>query len=60
MVINTETGQGQMQGEDKGRNKPNRVRGVFYPKQDNNADGSTPSATATPATPAQPAPAAKR
>jgi lipopolysaccharide export system protein LptA len=60
MVINTETGQGQMQGEDKGRNKPNRVRGVFYPKQDNNADGSTPAATTTPATPAQPAPAAKR
>lgn len=57
MVINTETGQGQMQGEDKGRNKPNRVRGVFYPKQDN-ADGSATAPTS--ATPAPGAPAAKR
>jgi lipopolysaccharide export system protein LptA len=33
MVINTKTGQGQMQGAAQGRNKPGRVRGVFYPSQ---------------------------
>jgi lipopolysaccharide export system protein LptA len=33
MVINTATGQGQMQTDVKGRNKPGRVRGVFYPNQ---------------------------
>ena len=33
MVINTTTGQGQMQADVKGRNKPGRVRGVFYPNQ---------------------------
>ncbi|MET0272787.1 MAG: LptA/OstA family protein [Phenylobacterium sp.] len=33
MVINTKTGQGQMQGASQGRNKPGRVRGVFYPNQ---------------------------
>lgn len=47
MVINTQTGDGQMQGGAKGRNAPNRVRGVFYPKKEND-----PSA--------QPAPAPKR
>lgn len=46
MVINTLTGEGQMQGVGKGRNTPNRVRGVFYPKQ----DAQNPA-------PAQPAPA---
>jgi len=39
MVINTKTGQGQMQGETTGRNKPGRVRGVFYPNQSNNPQG---------------------
>jgi lipopolysaccharide export system protein LptA len=33
MVINTRTGQGQMQGAATGRNKTGRVRGVFYPNQ---------------------------
>lgn len=36
MVINVKTGQGQMQTSVKGRNKPGRVRGVFYPNQSNN------------------------
>jgi lipopolysaccharide export system protein LptA len=39
MVINTKTGQGQMQGATTGRNKPGRVRGVFYPNQSNNPQG---------------------
>ncbi|WP_176695874.1 LptA/OstA family protein [Phenylobacterium immobile] len=30
MTINTETGKGVMQSDVKGRNKPGRVRGVFY------------------------------
>ena len=33
MVFNTETGQGHMEGGATGRNKANRPRGVFYPKQ---------------------------
>ncbi|MFC3068033.1 LptA/OstA family protein [Phenylobacterium soli] len=33
MVINTKTGEGHMVGSAQGRNKPNRVRGVFYPQQ---------------------------
>jgi len=33
MVVNTRTGQGQMESAAKGRNRPNRVRGVFYPQQ---------------------------
>jgi lipopolysaccharide export system protein LptA len=33
MVFNTKTGQGQMQGQASGRNKPGRVRGVFYPSK---------------------------
>jgi lipopolysaccharide export system protein LptA len=37
MVINTKTGEGHMVGAATGRNAPNRVRGVFYPK-DNNAN----------------------
>jgi lipopolysaccharide export system protein LptA len=32
MVINSRTGQGQMQGVARGRNAQGRVRGVFYPK----------------------------
>lgn len=35
MVINTKTGEGHMVGQAQGRNKPNRVRGVFYPQQSN-------------------------
>jgi lipopolysaccharide export system protein LptA len=38
MVINTKTGEGHMVGAQTGRNAPNRVRGVFYPK-DNNSSG---------------------
>ena len=33
MVINTKTGEAQMQTNVKGRNKSGRVRGVFYPNQ---------------------------
>ncbi len=33
LVVNTQTGQAQMQSVNKGRNKPGRVRGVFYPQQ---------------------------
>ncbi len=33
MVFNTQTGQGHMEGASKGRNKADRPRGVFYPKQ---------------------------
>lgn len=36
MIINTKTGEGQMVGQTTGRNQQNRVRGVFYPKSDNN------------------------
>lgn len=32
LVVNTATGQAQMQSDVKGRTKPGRVRGVFYPK----------------------------
>jgi lipopolysaccharide export system protein LptA len=33
MVFNTQTGQGHMEGSARGRNKAERPRGVFYPKQ---------------------------
>lgn len=33
MVINTRTGQASMVSATKGRNKPGRVRGVFYPNE---------------------------
>lgn len=33
MVINTKTGQANMTSNTKGRAKPGRVRGVFYPNQ---------------------------
>lgn len=36
MVFNTQTGQGHMEGGAKGRNKAERPRGVFYPKQQPN------------------------
>jgi lipopolysaccharide export system protein LptA len=39
MVINTKTGQGQVQGVAAGRNKTGRVRGVFYPNQQTGAAG---------------------
>jgi lipopolysaccharide export system protein LptA len=35
MVFNTKTGQGHMEGASKGRNRGDRPRGVFYPKQSN-------------------------
>jgi lipopolysaccharide export system protein LptA len=35
MVFNTRTGQGHMEGAARGRNKAERPRGVFYPKQSN-------------------------
>lgn len=45
MIINTKTGEGHMVGAATGRNQPNRVRGVFYPKQSSTADaGATPPA----------------
>lgn len=45
MVINLKTGQGQMVTSVKGRNKPGRVRGVFYPQQQaqNSANGAAPA-----------------
>lgn len=33
LVVNTQTGEAHLQGAASGRNKPNRVRGVFYPQQ---------------------------
>ena len=39
MVFNTETGQGRMEGGATGRNKANRPRAVFYPKQSNTPAG---------------------
>jgi lipopolysaccharide export system protein LptA len=55
LVINTKTGQGQMQTSIKGRNQPGRVRGVFYPNQTNNPQGgATPGKTPPAAPPAQP------
>jgi lipopolysaccharide export system protein LptA len=44
MVINNQTGEGHMESDVKGRNKPGRVRGVFYPNQSNN--GQQPGAAA--------------
>jgi lipopolysaccharide export system protein LptA len=37
MVFNVATGQGHMEGAARGRNRAERPRGVFYPKQTNNA-----------------------
>ncbi|CAN7511238.1 organic solvent tolerance protein OstA [Phenylobacterium sp. LjRoot219] len=37
MVFNVSTGQGHMEGAARGRNKAERPRGVFYPKQTNTA-----------------------
>ena len=34
LVVNVETGQAQMSSNAKGRNRPGRVRGVFYPSGD--------------------------
>lgn len=47
MVFNTQTGQGHMEGAVKGRNQPNRPRGVFYPKQSNNSSGGGNAAKGT-------------
>jgi lipopolysaccharide export system protein LptA len=40
VVFNTKTGQGRMEGGAAGRNKANRPRGVFYPKQTHAAQAS--------------------
>lgn len=37
MVFNTETGQGRMEGGARGRNKSDRPRAVFYPKQNSSS-----------------------
>jgi len=42
MVINTNTGEGQMSGSTTGRNTSGRPRGVFYPKSSGSA--ATPAA----------------
>jgi lipopolysaccharide export system protein LptA len=65
LVVNTRTGQGQMQTAVKGRNMPGRVRGVFYPNAKDNPQGaSAAGAKPQPATPPrskpQPAPAGPR
>lgn len=44
MVINTKTGEGHMVGAATGRGAPNRVRGVFYPKDSNSNSQTAPSA----------------
>jgi lipopolysaccharide export system protein LptA len=54
MVFNTNTGEGHMVGAQTGRNAPNRVRGVFYPKENSNQNAQN-GKTAT-----QPAPAPQR
>lgn len=43
LVINVKTGQGQMETGVKGRNRPGRVRGVFYPNQSNNPQSASAS-----------------
>jgi lipopolysaccharide export system protein LptA len=40
MVFNTQTGQGHMEGASKGRNRADRPRGVFYPKQSRTSNAS--------------------
>ena len=45
MVFNTKTGQGHMEGGAKGRNKADRPRGVFYPKDSNQPAGGAPAAS---------------
>ena len=39
VVINVANGQAQMEGGAKGRNKPGRVRGVFYPERSQSPAG---------------------
>jgi lipopolysaccharide export system protein LptA len=41
LVVNTKTNYAQMQTNSKGRNSPNRVRGVFYPKDKSPTDSKT-------------------
>jgi lipopolysaccharide export system protein LptA len=65
MVFNTNTGEGHMVGAQTGRNAPNRVRGVFYPKENDNQNaqnGKTPAQNSKTdgKTTAQPAPAPQR
>jgi len=58
LVVNTKTGQGQMQTAVKGRNMPGRVRGVFYPNNKPQTASAAPAANGKPAA-TTPAPAAK-
>jgi lipopolysaccharide export system protein LptA len=44
MVFNTRTGQGHMEGAVKGRNKAERPRGVFYPRQSGRPSNAAPPA----------------
>jgi len=44
MVFNTKSGQGHMEGAAKGRNKAERPRGVFYPKQSGRPQPASASA----------------
>jgi len=48
MVINNQTGEGHMEGDAKGRNKPGRVRSVIYPDQ---TKGDQPQGGAAPGKP---------
>jgi lipopolysaccharide export system protein LptA len=48
MVINVETGDGQMESNVTGRNKPGRVRTVIYPNQSSNPQSSAPQEPAAP------------
>lgn len=48
MVLNNRTGEGHMEGNATGRNKADRPRGVFYPKQ-----SSGPGASASKSKPAR-------
>jgi len=56
MVFNTDTGEGHMVGAQTGRNAPNRVRGVFYPKDNNNQKAQKGAPNGKTAAPPAPAP----
>jgi lipopolysaccharide export system protein LptA len=59
LVVNTKTGQGQMETGVKGRNMPGRVRGVFYPNTKPETASAANGKPQTPAAPGKkPAPAA--
>lgn len=60
MVIHVKDGSGHMESAAKGRGKPNRVSGVFYPKDDNGTGGGQGGGKpAKPAAKPADAPAAK-